>query len=63
MKTSWKKAHDQAVLEGKAGYIDPDSGLFVLTEAVLRERGFCCENGCRHCPWPERGGDKPRLAE
>lgn len=23
----------------------------VFTELYLRERGYCCESGCRHCPW------------
>ncbi|HEY0143617.1 MAG TPA: DUF5522 domain-containing protein [Thermoanaerobaculia bacterium] len=23
----------------------------VFTEKYLRERGYCCESGCRHCPW------------
>jgi hypothetical protein len=23
----------------------------VFTEAYLRERGYCCESGCRHCPY------------
>ena len=45
-------AHDRAVAAGEPGYLDPDSGLFVLTAAYLRARGTCCGNGCRHCPWP-----------
>lgn len=28
-----------------------DNGLMVLTERFLRERGWCCGNGCRHCPY------------
>lgn len=36
---------------GDAGYLDPDSGLFVLTSAYLTERGTCCGSGCRHCPY------------
>jgi hypothetical protein len=28
-----------------------EKGLFVLTEAYLRSRGYCCTNGCRHCPF------------
>ena len=23
----------------------------VFTEKYLRERGYCCESGCRHCPY------------
>lgn len=32
----------------------------VFTELYLRERGYCCESGCRHCPWgwrPDLGSD------
>jgi hypothetical protein len=46
-------AHDAAVAAGEAGYIDPDSGLFVLTAAYLADRGTCCDQGCRHCPYDE----------
>jgi hypothetical protein len=28
-----------------------EDGLFVFTAAFLRKRGFCCESGCRHCPY------------
>ena len=23
----------------------------VFTSKFLRERGYCCESGCRHCPY------------
>ena len=23
----------------------------VFTEHYLRARGYCCNSGCRHCPW------------
>lgn len=23
----------------------------VFTEKYLKERGYCCESGCRHCPY------------
>ena len=48
----WQAAHDAAVERGDAGYLDPDTGLFVMTAAELLARGFCCGNGCRHCPYP-----------
>lgn len=44
-------AHDAAVAAGEDGYIDPGSGLFVFTSAYLLARGYCCDNGCRHCPY------------
>ncbi|HEX8198146.1 MAG TPA: DUF5522 domain-containing protein [Pyrinomonadaceae bacterium] len=28
-----------------------ENGLMVLTAHFLRERGYCCGNGCRHCPY------------
>lgn len=28
-----------------------ENGLMVLTERYLRQRGYCCLTGCRHCPW------------
>ena len=46
-------AHTAALANGEAGYIDPEGGLFVLTAAYLAERGFCCDQGCRHCPYVE----------
>jgi hypothetical protein len=48
--------HDAAVAAGEAGYLDPDSGLFVLTAAFLAQRGTCCGRGCRHCPYPPEAG-------
>ena len=50
--------HREAVESGRPGYIDPVTGLFVLTARYLWERGSCCDSGCRHCPWIERPGDR-----
>ncbi len=44
-------AHAGALAAGEAGYLDPGSGLFVLTAAFLADRGTCCARGCRHCPY------------
>ena len=49
--------HDRAVARGDPGYVDPGSGLFVLTSTYLASRGRCCGSGCRHCPYPV---DTPR---
>lgn len=46
--------HRRAVRAGEAGYVDPSTGLFVLTALHLWERGTCCANGCRHCPYLAR---------
>jgi hypothetical protein len=45
------RAHAAALDAGEPGYIDPFSGLFVLTAAELAAAGTCCDNGCRHCPY------------
>ena len=44
-------AHEAAVAQRQQGYMDPATGLFVLTSAYLRQRGACCGKGCRHCPY------------
>ena len=38
-----------------------ENGLMVLTAAFLRKRGYCCGNGCRHCPYSE--AEKRRQLE
>jgi len=35
-----------------------ENGLMVLTALFLKKRGYCCNNDCRHCPYP-----KPEEAE
>lgn len=43
--------HRDALAAGQGGYLDPASGLFVLTAKFLADRGYCCTRGCRHCPY------------
>jgi len=45
-------AHNDAMKRGEGGYTDPESGLYVLTKMQLKMRGYCCGQGCRHCPYP-----------
>lgn len=45
------QAHARACAAGDSGYIDPVTGLFTMTAAYHIERGRCCDNGCRHCPY------------
>ncbi len=28
-----------------------EEGYLVFTEKYLLKRGYCCQNGCRHCPY------------
>ena len=44
-------AHAAALDRGETGYLDPVTGLFVLTAGFLAARGTCCGRGCRHCPY------------
>jgi len=41
--------------EDKPPKDDPDfyweNGFMVFTEAYHRKRGYCCQSGCRHCPY------------
>jgi Family of unknown function (DUF5522) len=37
------------MIEGEDFYFE--GPYIVFTEKFLRERGYCCESGCRHCPW------------
>lgn len=34
-----------------ADFYTDDLGRVVFTAAYLRKRGWCCGNGCRHCPY------------
>lgn len=45
------RAHDEAVIRRSSTYRDPISGLSVFTGQFLADRGYCCESGCRHCPY------------
>lgn len=54
-------AHRAAIAAGQAGYLDPGSGLFVLTAAFLARRGTCCEQGCRHCPYLDEPVANPDM--
>jgi len=40
---------NKPLVEGLDFYLE---GPFVVfTEKYLRDRGYCCESGCRHCPY------------
>ncbi len=28
-----------------------ENGMYVFTQKYLKERGYCCKNKCRHCPY------------
>ena len=45
------RRHAAALVAEQAGYTDPVTGLFVMTAATHVRRGWCCQRGCRHCPY------------
>ncbi|MBK9215165.1 MAG: hypothetical protein IPM59_06140 [Chloracidobacterium sp.] len=40
---------NQTFVEGLDFYFE--NGMMVLTRRYLLNRGFCCDNKCRHCPF------------
>jgi hypothetical protein len=38
-------------------------GLVVLTEAYHLEKGYCCGNGCKHCPYEFESVPEPRRSQ
>jgi Family of unknown function (DUF5522) len=45
------RRHGAAIGRGEPVYIDPATGLSVFTATFLEARGYCCDSGCRHCPY------------
>jgi hypothetical protein len=45
------RRHDAALERNEPVYADPVSGFSVFTAEFLESRGYCCESGCRHCPY------------
>ena len=48
-------------LDENVDYYMDKNGLLVFTAKYLLERGFCCGNGCRHCPYGTGKEDAMRL--
>ena len=40
--------------EEEADYYLNDQCLIVFTEKYHLKRGYCCENGCKHCPYGKK---------
>ena len=55
-----EETNNEQPVEGRDFYFE--NGLFVLTEHFLLKRGYCCENGCRHCPYGFTSENKPEPA-
>ncbi|MBM4345576.1 MAG: hypothetical protein FJ100_19570 [Deltaproteobacteria bacterium] len=55
-------AHEVACVAGEPMYRDPSTGAWTMTERYLRERGSCCGEGCRHCPYAGTAAEHPSRA-
>jgi hypothetical protein len=50
------------LIEGVHYYIN-ETGYVVFTEKYHLERGYCCGNGCLHCPFNYESVPEPRRSE
>lgn len=49
----------QELVEGVDFYIN-EEGFVVLTAKYHLERGYCCGNGCKLCPYEYNNVEEPR---
>jgi hypothetical protein len=50
------------MIEGIHYYLN-EAGLMVLTEKYHLARGYCCGNGCLHCPYDYENVGEPKRTE
>ncbi|MBX2906033.1 MAG: hypothetical protein KF744_08350 [Taibaiella sp.] len=43
-------------------YYITEEGLLVFTAHYLRERGYCCGNGCLNCPYDYERVPEPKRS-
>ena len=56
IKVEVKKTDSEKFTEGVDYYFE--NSLMVLTAHFLKKRGYCCKNGCRHCPYKTEEKDE-----
>lgn len=49
------------LIEGIDFYFN-EGGYIVLTEKYHLEKGFCCGNGCTHCPYNYENVPEPKRS-
>jgi hypothetical protein len=52
----------ERLIEGEHYYMSPE-GRVVFTEKYHLEKGYCCGNGCRHCPYDYDQVAEPRRSQ
>ncbi len=50
------------LVEGEDYYFN-DDGFIVLTEKYHLYKGFCCGNGCKHCPFNYESVPEPKRSD
>lgn len=50
------------LVEGEDYYFN-EGGFIVLTEKYHLEKGYCCGNGCKHCPFNYEAVREPKRSE
>jgi hypothetical protein len=56
MNQNPEKIEPRKLIEGVDYYLE--NGFWVFTTHYLLNRGYCCNSGCRHCPYRET---KPNI--
>jgi hypothetical protein len=51
----------EALVEGIDFYYNED-GYVVLTKAYHLKKGYCCGNGCKHCPYNYEAVPEPKRS-
>lgn len=49
----------EVLKEGEDFYYN-ESGLLVFTEKYHTRKGYCCGNGCKHCPYNYESVPEPK---
>jgi len=50
------------LVEGEDYYYN-EQGYIVLTQKYHLQKGFCCGNGCKHCPYQYENVPEPKRSE
>jgi hypothetical protein len=53
---------NEQLIAGIHYYIN-DEGLLVFTRQYHLEKGFCCGNGCLHCPYDFENVPEPKRTD
>jgi hypothetical protein len=57
-KEELRQTKNKKMIEGIHYYIEVD-GKWVFTETHHKDRGYCCGNACRHCPFKYEAVPEP----